>query len=231
MTNPLKVTLLSATLLAFMLPLAAQTSNAPQGTPPATPAQASVPAQANVPAQTSTPAQANTPSVGQRKERQQDRISQGIGNGSLTAGEANSLEKQETNLNHEETDMRKEDGGKLTAADKAALQQQQDKISKEIHADKHNSATQNENPKSEEGKRAETQQDRIAQGVRSGSLNAGETSNLEKRESSINREVAQDRAANGGHLTAQERAKVNAQQNKVSKQIYKDKHNNHPAKK
>ena len=127
--------------------------------------------------------------------------------------------------------MRKADGGKLTTADKAALQQQQDQISKKIYGDKHNNTTQNTNPTSEVGKRAENQQDRIGQGVKSGQLTPGETANLEGKESAINREVAQDRKANGGHLTGQERAQVNAQQNKVSKQIYKDKHNNRTAKK
>jgi hypothetical protein len=37
--------------------------------------------------------------------------------------------------------------------------------------------------------------------------------------------VRNDRAANGGKLTQQERQQVNRQQNKMSRQIYKDKHN------
>ena len=73
--------------------------------------------------------------------------------------------------------------------------------------------------------RKENQQDRIAQGVKSGQLTAGETSGLEGREARVNREVRNDRAANGGHLTAQERAKVNRQQNRMSHSIYRDKHN------
>jgi hypothetical protein len=58
-------------------------------------------------------------------------------------------------------------------------------------------------------------------------LTAGETANLEKRESAISQEVKNDRAANGGKMTSAERAQVNHQQNKLSKQIYKDKHNAH----
>src|SRR5215469_10242556 len=80
-------------------------------------------------------------------------------------------------------------------------------------------------PKSEVGKRAENQQDRIAQGVKSGQLTAGETGNLETKEAAINGEVKADRAANGGKLTAAEKAQVNRQQNKLSNQIYQDKHN------
>ena len=77
----------------------------------------------------------------------------------------------------------------------------------------------------EVGQRKENQQDRIAQGVKSGQLTAGETSNLEKKESSINQEVKTDRSLNGGKLTQQERRTVNRQQNQMSNQIYKDKHN------
>ena len=77
---------------------------------------------------------------------------------------------------------------------------------------------------SEVGKRAENQQDRIAQGVGSGQLTAGETANLERKEAALNREVHNDRALNGGKLTKQERAIVNQQQNRVSNQIYRDKH-------
>jgi hypothetical protein len=224
MTNPLKMTLLSATLVALLLPAAAQTSNptpptgsAPTSTAPSQPAPPVQPA----PAPQTKPGE----TIAQHKENQQNRIANGIANGKLTAGEAGTLEKQESNLNHEETDMRKMDDGKLTSADRTALRQQQNQMSNEIYQDKHNAAAQKQDPTSQAGKRAENQQDRIAQGVRSGQLTAGESSNLEKQESNINKEVAQDRNANGGHMTAQERAQVNAQQNKVSKQIYKDKHN------
>ena len=87
------------------------------------------------------------------------------------------------------------------------------------------SATPDPKPKSEVGKRAENQQDRIAQGVKSGQLTAGETANLETKEAAINGEVKADRTANGGKLTAAERAQVNRQQNHLSNQIYRDKHN------
>ncbi len=78
---------------------------------------------------------------------------------------------------------------------------------------------------SEMGSRVENQQDRIAQGVKSGALTAGETANLERKESSINHEVHTDRQLNGGHLTGQEKQVVNQQQNGMSNQIYRDKHN------
>jgi hypothetical protein len=121
--------------------------------------------------------------------------------------------------------MRKLDNGKLTASDRATLNQQQNQVSKQIYNDKHNAALQNTNPKTEVGKRQENQQDRIAQGVKSGQLTAGEAAHLEKREAAINKEVKYDRAANGGKLTPAERRQVNRQQNRTSNAIYRKKHN------
>ncbi len=86
-------------------------------------------------------------------------------------------------------------------------------------------ATPAEKPKATVAKRKENQQDRIANGVQSGQLTAGETAKLEKKEAAINKETAADRAANGGKLTSAEKKQVNGQQNQLSKQTYKDKHN------
>lgn len=73
--------------------------------------------------------------------------------------------------------------------------------------------------------RRENQQDRIAQGVKSGSLTAGETARLETKEARVNREIRDDREDHNGHLTKAERAQINRQQNKLSRQIYRAKHN------
>jgi len=199
MKHPMKITLLSAALATLVLPAVAQS------TIPSAPVTGE--------------------SVQDRKENQQDRIASGVTSGELTAGETAKLERKESNLNQEERDMRKLDNGKLTTADKKTLTQQQNQMSKQIYQDKHNSAVQNTDPKSEVGKRAENQQDRIGQGIKSGQLTAGEAAHLENNEAKINNEVRNDRAANGGKLTPQERAKVNRQQNRQSRQIYRDKHN------
>jgi hypothetical protein len=73
--------------------------------------------------------------------------------------------------------------------------------------------------------RKDVQQKRIAGGVAKGSLTPHETKNLEGKEAGINRETRSDRKQDGGHLTGKEKAKVNHQQNGVSKDIYADKHN------
>ena len=51
---------------------------------------------------------------------------------------------------------------------------------------------------------------------------------LERKEARIENEIKRDRAANGGHLTPAERAKINRQQNRVSRQIYREKHEGKP---
>ena len=73
--------------------------------------------------------------------------------------------------------------------------------------------------------RKENQQDRIAQGVKSGSLTPKETANLENKEAGLNKEIRTDRKQNGGNLTNKQKAQVNRQQNKLSRNIYNDKHN------
>jgi hypothetical protein len=73
--------------------------------------------------------------------------------------------------------------------------------------------------------RKQNQQNRVANGIQSGQLTAGETKNLENKEAGINKEEAGMRAADNGKLTSADRTKLNNQQNKVSNQIYQDKHN------
>jgi len=163
--------------------------------------------------------------INQRKNNQQQRIGNGVENGSLTAGETHSLEKQESNINKEEHTMRAEDNGKLTSADRKALNQQQNHMSNEIYTDKHNAAHQNLNPQSEVGQRQRNQQERIGQGIKSGQMTPREASHMEGREAGVNHEIAKDRAANGGKLTAGEKAHINNQENRNSKAIYNKKHN------
>ncbi|MGD1092468.1 MAG: hypothetical protein ABSB35_10815 [Bryobacteraceae bacterium] len=82
--------------------------------------------------------------IQQRKENQQQRIGNGVKNGSLTAGETSKLEHQESKVNKEVRTDRKANGGNLTNNQKAQVNQQQNKLSKEIYNDKHNAAKQSQ---------------------------------------------------------------------------------------
>jgi len=68
------------------------------------------------------------------------------------------------------------------------------------------------------------QEQRIEQGLKSGALNTREAATLEREESRVDR--MQSNALKDGKLSAAEQAKLNAAQNKVSADIYADKHNN-----
>jgi hypothetical protein len=172
----------------------------------------------------STGSSTTQPAVQHRKKNQQDRIANGIQSGQLTAGETKKLETKEASVNKEEAGMRASNNGKLTSADRTKLQNQQNRLSKQIYTDKHNAATQHSG-NGLVGQRKENQQDRIANGVRSGQLTAGETAKLESKQQGVNRTEAGMRQANGGKLTAADKTAVNKQQNKASKQIYAKKHN------
>ena len=72
--------------------------------------------------------------------------------------------------------------------------------------------------------RETNQQDRIANRVKNGTLTPGQTSRLENREQHIENQQKADMAANNGHLTKGEQKQLNREQNRTSRQIYKDKH-------
>lgn len=80
--------------------------------------------------------------IQQRKENQQDRIGNGVKNGSLTAGETANLERKEAGLNREIRHDRKQNGGNLTNKEKAQVNRQQNRLSRNIYRDKHNAAHQ-----------------------------------------------------------------------------------------
>ena len=73
--------------------------------------------------------------------------------------------------------------------------------------------------------RKENQQDRIANGVQSGQLTAGETANLEKKESALNKEENRMEKRDDGNLTTADKTRLTRQQNRLSRNIYRDKHN------
>ena len=191
---------------------------------PAPQDQSASPSTPATPATAPAPAAKPKPTVAKRKENQQDRIAQGVKSGQLTAGETANLETKEAAINGETKADRAANGGKLTGAEKKQINKQQNQMSKQIYADKHNANTAHYG-NNKVGRRRENQQDRIAQGIKSGQLTAGETAKLENQQKGINKQVAADRKANGGTLTTGEKKQINKEQNAASKSIYNKKHN------
>ena len=62
--------------------------------------------------------------------------------GSLTPREAGRIERQESKINKEVRQDRKENGGNLTNKEKAKVNRQQNRVSKEIYNQKHDDQTQ-----------------------------------------------------------------------------------------
>jgi hypothetical protein len=77
-------------------------------------------------------------------------------------------------------------------------------------------------------KRQGNQQARIGQGVKSGELTKGETRRLERQQTKIQHDKRV--AKSDGVVTPGERAKLNREQNRASKRVYKLKHNDNVAK-
>jgi hypothetical protein len=74
--------------------------------------------------------------VNQREENQQQRIGNGVKNGTLTPQQTSNLEKREANVqNREQKDMAK-NNGHLTKAEQNGINRQQNRISKSIAKDK-----------------------------------------------------------------------------------------------
>ena len=119
----LKGIFLSAALATFILPAVAQDST-PTPTAPAP----------ESPAKTET-------NYHKRQENQQDRIQQGVKSGQLTKSEAAKLERHHRRMNREAAEMRQDNGGKLTAADRTKLRNQQKEESRKINRAKHNDQT------------------------------------------------------------------------------------------
>jgi hypothetical protein len=76
----------------------------------------------------------------------------------------------------------------------------------------------------EVNQREQNQQNRIANGLKNGTLNSKQATNLEKRETAVQNREKKDMAEHNGHLTKAEQRGINRQQNRISKSIYKDKH-------
>jgi hypothetical protein len=75
--------------------------------------------------------------------------------------------------------------------------------------------------------RQANQDRRIEQGEKSGALNAKEAARLEKGQARVQK--MENRAAADGKVTARERARIEHAQDKQSRRIYREKHDNQKA--
>ncbi len=163
-----------------------------------------------------------TDSTVQRDINQQQRIEQGLQNGTLTTREGAELERQQADIDRLQQKALRD--GTLSGADQARLRAAQDAESRQIYRANHNGV--NGNPLSGSSQREQQevqrniqQENRIQAGVANGGLNNREVSRLEGREAHIDR--SEYRAGANGRVSAREEARVNRQDNHTSSFIHK----------
>jgi|SRR5580698_1510689 hypothetical protein len=76
--------------------------------------------------------------VNQREQDQQNRIANGVKNGTLSPKETANLENRENHIQNEEKRDMAKNNGHLTQAEQNKINRQQNHISKSIYKDKHN---------------------------------------------------------------------------------------------
>jgi len=76
--------------------------------------------------------------VNRREARQQNRIANGIKNGSLSPQQAGRLENREASVQAREQKDMAAHNGHLTKAEQRGINRQQNRISRTIHRDRHN---------------------------------------------------------------------------------------------
>jgi hypothetical protein len=162
----------------------------------------------------------------QRNVNQQQRIEQGLQSGQLSTKEAGSLERQEQHIDRlEARDLK---NGSVSPAEQARLNAAQNKVSKDIYADKHNGVTGNPNSASSQRMQADAQrnvnqQQRIQNGMDNGSLTNREAGSLERGQARVNGKEAN--AAANGRVSAREQRGIQRADNRQSGRIYRKKHN------
>ncbi|PWT72016.1 MAG: hypothetical protein C5B46_07505 [Proteobacteria bacterium] len=168
----------------------------------------------------------NTQDVIQRDVNQQQRIENGLQSGQLTTKEAGKLERDEAHIDKMESQALKD--GKMTNAEKQRIERAENRVSNEIYRDKHNGNVGDPNSVSSQRMQADVQrnvnqQERIEKGIQNGSLTNREVSNLERGQAHVDRKEAN--AAANGHISAREQEHIQAAENRQSKHIHHDKHN------
>ncbi|HEX7688464.1 MAG TPA: hypothetical protein VF453_12195 [Burkholderiaceae bacterium] len=170
-------------------------------------------------------AQATAAGSVQRDANQEQRIENGLRNGSITPREDALLQRDEAHVDKLQSRAMRD--GTLSAADKARLNAAQDKAGRDIATATHNGVEGNPMSASSQRAQAEAQRDvnqqkRIAAGVRDGSLTKHESARLENGQARVDK--AEYRAGRDGRVGAGEQTRVARAQNHQSVRIRRQRH-------
>jgi hypothetical protein len=161
-------------------------------------------------------------SVDDRLSKQAERISEGIRDGSLTAGEAARLEREQAAIAREEQRFRAD--GNLSPWERRRLMRDEERASRNIWRERHDGQG-NMAPTPYVDGRLRNEQRRIDAGIADGSLTEREARRLQNAEHRITRE--EQRFKSDGTFTPRERQKVLRDENRLSRQIYRQRHDGH----
>ncbi len=158
----------------------------------------------------------------QRDVNQQNRIEQGMQNGTITTREGAELERQEGAVDRlQQRELR---DGTLSTQDAARLKAAQNRVSGDISRANNNGVNGNPLSGSSQREQAEVQrniqqENRIQAGVANGGLNNHEVSRLEGGQSRIDR--SEYRAGENGRVSQREENRVDNRDNRNSYRIHK----------
>jgi hypothetical protein len=174
---------------------------------------------------TTNPAPAGMQGTLDRDVHQQQRIEQGLQNGTITTREGAELERDESRVDRMQSrDMR---NGSLSPAEQAQLNRAQNRVSADIHQATSNGV--NGNPMSASSQRMQgdvqrniNQEDRIADGLHNGSLTGHEASRMERGESRV--DSREYMAGRDGRVGRYEQGGIQREDNRMSHRIYGQRH-------
>lgn len=174
-------------------------------------------------AQPATPADASA-QVTQRQANQQQRVENGLKNGSLTVREAGRIERGEAALDRT---IARDSANGISPKEQAQINRRENALSREIANDTHNGAKGNPASASNQRLQADVQRNanqdqRIASGVKSGQLTNRDVAGLERGQARVDGKEA--RAARNGKVGAGEQARVQRAENRQSRRIRAEKH-------
>ena len=165
------------------------------------------------------------PNLYERNVYQQQRIEQGLKDGSLTVQEAANLERGQARV--ERMESRALADGKLTGAEKTRINDAQNRQSATIDRERNDNQRGDPNSRSSQRMQAGVQrnvneQQRIAQGVQSGQITNREASRLERGQSQVSSMEA--RAGRDGNINRNEQRVIQGAGNHQSQNIYRQSH-------
>lgn len=162
----------------------------------------------------------------QRDVNQQQRIENGLKDGSLTTREAASLEKREGRISQMEANAMRD--GTVTKREQARINRNQNAASQAIYNQRHDAQSGNPDSAASQRMQADVQRDvnqetRIQKGLENGSLTGKEAASLERGQARVER--LQAKAGSDGAITPREQRRIQRVEARQSQRIYNRKHN------